>query len=125
MSRTAYWIVNFTFDLLKCLLVSFMILILIEVYDLSFPDAWTLLIQYPFAIVPFTYATSFMFSKESTAQNCTIFFHMVLGSVASSSIFVMRLIRQTEEQGDSLNDLMKIFPSYALSSGMLYSSSKM
>ena len=93
MSRTAYWIVNFTFDLLKCLLVSFMILILIEVYDLSFPDAWTLLIQYPFAIVPFTYATSFMFSKESTAQNCTIFFHMVLGSVASSSIFVMRLIR--------------------------------
>ena len=36
----------------------------------------------------------------------------------------MRLIRTSEERGDNLNDIMRIFPSYALSSGLLYSSSK-
>ena len=61
MSRSAYWLINFTFDLLKTLLVSGLILLLIEVYNLDFPDAWTILLEYPFAIVPFTYATSFMF----------------------------------------------------------------
>ena len=93
MSRVAYWVVNFTFDLLKTLLVSATILLLIEVYNLDFPDAWVLLIEYPFAIVPFTYATSFLFAKESTAQNCTIFFHLILGQIAASSIFIMRMIR--------------------------------
>ena len=97
MSRTAYWLVNFLFDLFKSLMVSAMIVLLIEVFDLDFPDSWTLLVEFPFAIVPFTYASSFLFTKESTAQNCTIFIHMILGSIAASSVFVMRLIRQTEE----------------------------
>ena len=93
MSPAAYWLVNFTFDLLKTLLVSGTILLLIKVYNLDFPDAWVLLMEYPFAIVPFTYATSFLFSRESTAQNCTIFTHLIFGTIASSSIFVLRLIR--------------------------------
>ena len=124
MSAQAYWLINFFFDLLKTLLVSGMVLLLIHLFSLDFPDAWTLLIAYPFAIVPFTYATSFLFTTESVAQNCTIFSHLILGSVASSTVFILRIIKQTEDQGDSLNEIMKMFPSYALSSGMLYSSSK-
>ena len=124
MSAQAYWLVNFLFDLFKTLLVSGLILMLIHAFSLDFPDAWTLLLAYPFAIVPFTYATSFLFSKESISQNCTIFFHLILGSVASSTVFVLRIIKQTEDQGDLLNNALKVFPSYALSSGMLYSSSK-
>ena len=124
MSTQAYWIVNFFFDLVKTLLVSGMILLLIHIFSLDFPDAWTLLLAYPFAIVPFTYASSFLFSKESVAQNCTIFSHLILGSVTSSAVFVLRIIKQTEDTGDQLNDIFKVFPSFALSSGMLYSSSK-
>jgi len=67
MSRKAYWIVNFTFDLIKTISVSGFILLMIKLNDLDFPEAWTILIEFPFAIVPFTYATSFLFSKESTA----------------------------------------------------------
>jgi hypothetical protein len=67
MSPSAYWLVNLSFDLIKTLLVSCTILLLIELFNLDFPDAWVLLLEYPFAIVPFTYATSFLFSKESTA----------------------------------------------------------
>ena len=61
MSKLAYWSVNMLFDLFKCLLVSGLILVLIEMYNLDFPDSWAILMEYPFAIVPFTYATSFMF----------------------------------------------------------------
>ena len=124
MSRAAYWTVNMTFDLLKSLLVSGLILLLIEAYSLDFPDSWALLMEYPFAIVPFTYATSFIFSKESTAQNWTIFSHLVIGSICSSTVFILRLIKSTEDQADLINNIMKVFPSYALSSGMLYSSGK-
>ena len=124
MSTKAYWFINFLFDLVKTLMVSGMIMLLIEVYDLDFPDAWTLLLAYPFAIVPFTYTTSFCFTKESVAQNFTIFSHLILGQILSSTVFVLRLIKQTEDLGDQYNDYLKVFPSYALSSGMLYSSSK-
>ena len=93
MSRGAYWTVNLLFDLLKCLLISGLILLLIEVYELDFPDSWTILLEYPFAIVPFTYASSFLFQKESTAQNWTIFMHLILGSICSSTVFILRLIK--------------------------------
>lgn len=93
MSTQAYWLTNFIFDLLKTLLVSGMILLLIHLFELDFPDAWTLLIAYPFAIVPFTYASSFLFAKESVAQNCTIFSHLILGSIASSTVFILRIIK--------------------------------
>ena len=61
MSQTAYWLVNFSFDLLRTLLVSAFIILMISVFNLDFQDSWTLLLGYPFAIVPFTYATSFLF----------------------------------------------------------------
>ena len=67
MSAKAYWLINFLFDLLKTLLVSGTILLLIYLFELDFPDSWTLLLAYPFAIVPFTYATSYLFTKESVA----------------------------------------------------------
>ena len=66
LSNLAYWAVNMAFDLLKCLLVSALILALMQAFNLDFPDSWALLIEYPFAIVPFTYASSFLFSKETT-----------------------------------------------------------
>ena len=84
MSAQAYWLVNFLFDLFKTLLVSGLILLLIHAFALDFPDAWTLLLAYPFAIVPFTYATSFLFSKESISQNCTIFFHFYAQNCTAS-----------------------------------------
>lgn len=67
MSQSAYFLVNFLFDLGKTLTLSVFILALIEAYSLDFPDAWPLLLVYPFAIVPFTYASSYIFTKESVA----------------------------------------------------------
>ena len=105
-------------------MVSGTVLLLIHLFEMDFPDAWAVLLEYPFAIVPFTYATSFIFERESTAQNCTVFAHLIIGSIFSSSVFILRTVKQTEELGDMLNTVLKVFPSYALSSSMLYSNSK-
>ena len=36
MSQTAYWLVNFSFDLLRTLLVSAFIILMINVFNLDF-----------------------------------------------------------------------------------------
>ena len=67
MSLASYWLTNFIFDILKTMFLSLMTLLLLEIFNMNLPDIWLIMILYPFALIPFTYATSFLFSKESTA----------------------------------------------------------
>ena len=67
MSLGAYWTVNFTFDLLRALMLTGAAVGLIYANKLGIQDIWIMLLIYPFAIVPFTYTVSFMFGKEGTS----------------------------------------------------------
>ena len=67
MSLASYWLTNFIFDILKTMFLSLMTLLLLEIFNVDLPDIWLIMLIYPFALIPFTYATSFLFSKESTA----------------------------------------------------------
>ena len=67
MSLASYWLTNFIFDILKTMFLSLMTLLLLEIFNVDLPDIWLIMLLYPFALIPFTYATSFLFSKESTA----------------------------------------------------------
>ena len=67
MSLASYWLTNFIFDILKTMFLSLMTLLLLEIFNMNLPDIWLIMLLYPFALIPFTYATSFLFSKESTA----------------------------------------------------------
>ena len=124
MSLGSYWLTNFIFDILKTLLLSSMTILLLHLFNMELPDFWKILLIYPFAIIPFTYLTSTIFSKESTAQNVTIFVHVLVSSVGAVGIFTLRLIKQTENYGDLLAKIWKIIPSFAFSNSMLYSTSK-
>ena len=61
MAKGPYWFTNILFDLTKTLIVSGTTIGLIYLFDLDLPDFWLVLICYPFALVPYTYVTSFMF----------------------------------------------------------------
>ena len=93
MSLASYWLTNFIFDIVKTLLLSGMTILLLHLFNMDLPDFWVILIVYPFAIIPFTYATSFIFSKESTAQNVTTFVHIIISSVGAVGIFTLRLTK--------------------------------
>jgi ATP-binding cassette subfamily A (ABC1) protein 3 len=59
-----------------------------------------LLLLFPTAIVPYTYASSFLFTDEGSAQNFTILHNFFLGSLAPITVFVLRLIKSTSSIGD-------------------------
>ncbi len=86
VSLLAYWLSNFCVDIIKYLIPAiwgalmckaFSITALIE--DDSWGVAWLLFILYGFAIIPFTYLTSFLFKDYGAGQLVTFFFNMIVG----------------------------------------------
>ena len=124
MSLGSYWFTNFSFDILKTLLLSTMTIVCLNLFNMELPDFWVILLLYPFAIIPFTYATSFLFSKESSAQNSTLLIHVLISCIGAVGVFMLRLIKQTEDNGDLLAKVFKVIPSFAFTTSMLYSTSK-
>jgi len=67
MSLPAYWLANMIADMIK-LYIPIVIIILISIaFDSNYPGTWVLFMLLPPALVPFTYCTSFLFSKDNTA----------------------------------------------------------
>ena len=67
MQLKAYWIGNFIFDLCK---MSFTVLATIAIFvgfSMDYEAAWLTYLLIPFAILPFTYVSSFLFTEDSAA----------------------------------------------------------
>jgi hypothetical protein len=67
MQLKAYWFANFFFDLCK-----FEVTILVTIgiffgFELDYEGAWLTYLLIPFAILPFTYVFSFIFTEDSAA----------------------------------------------------------
>jgi hypothetical protein len=69
--------------------------------------------------VPYTYATSFLFDDEGTAQNFTILHNFFLGSLMPISVFVLRLIKSTRDIGDIVMWLPRFNPTYNSCGGIV------
>ena len=65
--KSAYWIAFALVDLVRAYLPCLVTIWLIDAFDLNYNHVWKVLALFPPAIVPFTYATSYIFSQESTA----------------------------------------------------------
>jgi hypothetical protein len=75
-------------------------------------------------IVPFTYATSFLFDNENVAQTVTIFLHFCFGAIGAIGTLILRMIQSTYKIGDSLNLRLKLIPSFCLTNPIMFQSSK-
>ena len=69
---------------------------LIIKYKLGLTDVWIAMLAYPFAIIPFTYTTSFFFTKEATSQNFTLFWNLFFSGLVSIGVFFMRMVKEAE-----------------------------
>lgn len=67
MSLASYWLSNMIADIIKVYIPIFMIMLLSLVFKANYDGVWVLYLLYPLALVPFTYVTSFLFNKDSTA----------------------------------------------------------
>jgi ATP-binding cassette subfamily A (ABC1) protein 3 len=67
MSLAAYWASNIIFDVIKALIPSLIVIGLMNGFGVDYSNTWLAFLLYPIAVTPFTYATSFLFYKETTA----------------------------------------------------------
>jgi hypothetical protein len=67
MSIAAYWLSNMIADIIKLYIPIIMIILISIIFDANYTGVWVLFMLLPLALVPFTYVTSFLFEKDSTA----------------------------------------------------------
>ena len=66
-SIIGYWTANLMTDIIACFIPIIAIMMLNLSFDLQIEYTARFLILYPFAIIPFSYVTSFFFSDEIIA----------------------------------------------------------
>jgi ATP-binding cassette, subfamily A (ABC1), member 3 len=120
MSLPAYWISNMIADVFKVFVPVILILITTASFGYDFKGIWVLFLLFPTAIVPFTYATSFLFSNDTRAQISTLFLHFAVTGVLAPLIFIFQANPTTFIIGDQLRWWCCIVPSYPLVNGILW-----
>jgi ATP-binding cassette, subfamily A (ABC1), member 3 len=100
MNLPAYWISNMIADILKVYVPIILILITAAFFSLDFHGTWILYLLFPWAIVPFTYATSFLFSNDTRAQISTLFIHFTVSGVLAPLVFLFQSYPPTFFLGD-------------------------
>jgi ATP-binding cassette subfamily A (ABC1) protein 3 len=118
LQKKAYWSANFLVDFIKLQITTGITIACFFVYGMNIKTAYIIYLVFPFGILPFTYVTSFMFSEDSAAQSFTMFFHFLTVGILSSIVITLRLNPSQELLGDVLNFLLKLIPSYPLSSSV-------
>ena len=118
MNKAAYWISSFCFDILKVLVPVLVCTLFLKIFGLDVEYGWLLLLLFPFALVPYTYATSFMFSSESSAVNFTIFHNFIISGFFPILANVFRLFESMRTVGDIMVWLPRFIPSFNLVGGI-------
>ena len=67
MQLPAYWVSTFLGDLFKLYITVGFNIAIFFAFDLEFEVFWITLLAYPIAVLPFTYATSFIYQSTSIA----------------------------------------------------------
>lgn len=120
MKLSAYWIGNFIFDFCKMNVTIATSIIIFYALDTGLSSALISFALFPFAVLPFTYCMSFVFTVDSAAQTFTMFFNFLTILVFSTMIFAFRFARKLELFGDKLNWIMRIFPAYNLADAIYF-----
>lgn len=124
MSLLAYWVSNLIFDIVKSLIPSVIVIGLLYAFELDYPTTWLLFLLYPIGVVPFTYVMSFLFTTENVAQTITIFMHFVFAGIGAIVVYVLSLIESTRPIGDILKWVLKVIPSFCLTSTIIFDAGK-
>ena len=124
LSLIAYWLANLVFDCIKVFIPCVLTVGIIFAFDMGYESCWATILMYPIGVVPFSYAASFLFNDESTAQTTMLFSNVATGSIAGMAIFILRFIPDTMKAGDELSVYLKIFPNYSISNSIIYDGSK-
>jgi ABC-type multidrug transport system fused ATPase/permease subunit len=123
MRLSAYWVSNFVFDFIKIEITVIVTIIVLKGFSTGLNSSLIAYALFPFAVVPFTYCMSFLFTVDSAAQTFTMFFNFIIMLLLSVAVYVLQFIRKLMKVGDMLDWIFRIFPSYGLVDAVLFDSS--
>ena len=67
MGLGAYWISNMVFDIVKAMIPCGIAIGLLYAFNFGYDNVWRVFLLFPLGVVPFTYASSFLFTNENVA----------------------------------------------------------
>ena len=119
VSILAYWLSSFAWDLVKYMIPGIITPLLIRAFNLKalvepisvYNSIWSLFILFGFAIIPYTYAVSFLFKSYSIAQFFIFLLNLIVGVIGGLAVWVLIII------SDITRDVAKvmIYPFYLVS----------
>lgn len=106
-----------------CLFIlAFDISSLIEGENYGF--SWLIFFLYGWAIIPFCYFFSFAFKIQGNAMLLNFFLHLLIGSIVSLVIWILRLIDSTRSAAKGISYVLRLIPSFSFAYGIVNACSK-
>jgi ATP-binding cassette subfamily A (ABC1) protein 3 len=132
MNISAYWLSNFFVDFTKYLVPSMSTFVLFFVFDVSFFTkderagmSFLLLFLYGFAMIAYTYFSSFLFRTPSSGQIFIFLFCFFSSFVLIIVAFSLKLISDTRDlEQDYLDYVFRLIPSFSFPYGFLMMANK-
>ena len=117
ISITAYWIVNYIFELTKYYFTCGICLLLLWAFSYYRNYLYILYICYGPAIISVTYILSFLFESESGAQNGIILLNFLIGALGSVIILLLRALDNVKTLAKIIEYIIAILPSFCFNFG--------
>jgi ATP-binding cassette, subfamily A (ABC1), member 3 len=89
MSLPAYWISNMMADIVKVYIPLILIVMLSFIFNCNYPGVWVCFLVLPWALVPFTYLTSFLFNNDTNAQIVTLILNFLVCNILASTVYTL------------------------------------
>lgn len=89
MNLGGYWIANMIADITKSYIPIGLIILICWAFNANYTGVWVLYLIFPWAIVGFTYLTTFAFKSDTVAQIVTLFVHFFVASIGAVLVFVL------------------------------------
>jgi ATP-binding cassette subfamily A (ABC1) protein 3 len=119
MNKASYWLSSYCYDIFKVMTLCLFTIAFLYIYRLDVDFAWLLLILLPFALVPYTYVTSFLFTEEASAMNFTIYHNFLIAGLFPIVTNVLRIIKSTRDLGDLVIWIPRVIPLYCMTGGIV------
>lgn len=81
-------------------------------------------ILYGWAIIPFSYVTSFLFKVPGSSMLATFFIHLVFGSILSVVVYIFFLFDSLKDAANIMAWIFRPIPSFSFAMGLLKTSHK-
>ena len=124
VSITSYWTTFYIFDLCVYMIplfgaIGLILAFEIESFVLNIDAVFIVLLGYGVAVIPFSYALSFLFKKHTSALIWAILINCFTGLILMSTSFALELIETTAELAPQLKMIWRLFPGFCLGDSLL------